>query len=370
MIRLNLAILIISVIIYGCKDEPEVPVHYPSNLQIKLTSSATIPGKVDAKTTANDVNFFTFVFEDSLNTETIESIDGQATHQYANTGTYTVRVKAHALAANFIEASDTISVYIEGTTNADGKPINGYSTSLSQVGYTLVWNDEFNGTVLDESSWNFEIGNGSSGWGNNELQYYRKENTLVKDGYLSIEAKQQGFASSLYTSSRLTTQGKKSFKYGRIDIRAAMPQGQGMWPALWMLGDNISSVGWPKCGEIDIMEMVGGTANGKSDNTTHGTLHWDQNNERASFGGNKTIGTKLADEFHVYSIIWEANSIKWYLDDVLFHTADISSSNLNEFLEKFFFIINVAVGGDWPGSPDASTTFPQKMWVDYIRVFQ
>jgi beta-glucanase (GH16 family) len=251
----------------------------------------------------------------------------------------------------------------------DGRPLKGYTTPISQPGYALVWNDEFEGSSLNENDWNYEIGAG--GWGNNELQYYRKENTTVKDGFLSIEAKKQSAGSSMYTSSRLTTQRKRNFKYGRVDIRAALPEGQGMWPALWMLGESISTVGWPACGEIDIMEMIGGTSNGRSDKTTHGTIHWEGNNkDHASYGNSKTISKKLSEEFHVYSIVWDANSINWYFDDVLFNTADIKPTALNEFRENFFFIMNVAVGGNWPGSPDQTTVFPQKMWVDYVRMYQ
>jgi beta-glucanase (GH16 family) len=138
-----------------------------------------------------------------------------------------------------------------------------------------------------------------------------------------------------------------------------------------MLGDNINSVGWPKCGEIEIMKMVGGTTNGNGDNKTHGTLHWFENGERKYFGNSTTLSSgKFADEFHVFSIIWDKDNIKWYVDDKLFHTQNITSAEMTEFQEKFFLIFNIAVGGNWPGSPDSSTTFPQKMYVDYIRVFQ
>lgn len=361
--------LLVLTSVWACKDKPTATVVLPSNLAIKLALQEGVPGKVNVTATADNENFYTIIFEDGANSETKEVNDGKASHTYAQSGTYTVTVRAHALAANFIEASDTISVYIEATTNTDGRPLSGYATPIDQPGYTMVWSDEFDGNSVNESNWNFEIGAG--GWGNNELQYYLKENTTVKDGYLSIEAKKQSAGNSIYTSSRLTTQRKKSFQYGRVDIRAAMPEGQGLWPALWMLGDNISSIGWPACGEIDIMEMVGGTANGKSDNTTHGTIHWrGTNNDHASYGNSKTNGKKLSEEFHVYSIIWDANTIKWYFDDVLYNTADIRPEALSEFHDKFFFIMNVAVGGNWPGSPDETTNFPQKMWVDYVRVYQ
>ncbi|MFT6937426.1 MAG: beta-glucanase (GH16 family), partial [Saprospiraceae bacterium] len=204
----------------------------------------------------------------------------------------------------------------------------------------------------------------NSGWGNNELQYYRTENTTVNGGNLIIEAKQESFGGGTYTSSRIITKGDISFKYGRVDIRAVMPEGQGLWPALWMLGENIDQVSWPACGEIDIMEIVG-----HQPNKVHGTIHWDANGH-ANYGGSKTSTSDLSEEFHVFSIIWDANEIKWLLDGVQYHNVDIAPADLDEFREAFFFIFNVAVGGNWPGNPDATTSFPQRMIVDYMRVFQ
>jgi beta-glucanase (GH16 family) len=249
-------------------------------------------------------------------------------------------------------------------------PTKGYSTPATYANLKLLWADEFNGTSLNESFWNYEIGN-NNGWGNNELQYYKKENTSVKDGYLIIQAKSENFSGQNYTSSRLTTQNKFNFKYGRVDIRAALPKGQGIWPALWMLGKNITTVNWPKCGEIDIMEMVGGSSGNGSDKTTYGTAHWDNSGSHAQYGGN----TKLAsgtfnDEFHVFSIVWDAKKITWLLDDVQFHVIDTTPAGLNEFQEEYFLLVNLAVGGDWPGKPDGTTVLPQQLVVDYIRVFQ
>ena len=174
---------------------------------------------------------------------------------------------------------------------------------------------------------------------------------------------------SSYTSSRLVTKNKKSFKYGRIDIRAKLPLGQGIWPALWMLGNNIDQVSWPKCGEIDIMEMIGG-GDGR-DNTVHGTAHWWDNEFRAQYGNSSELSEGIYnDEFHVFSIVWDATKISWYRDDKLFNTLDITPFFLAEFKESFFLILNVAVGGNWPGNPNSITEFPQYMIVDYVRVFQ
>lgn len=246
-------------------------------------------------------------------------------------------------------------------------PAKGYTTPTSYSNLKLLWADEFDGTTLNEKFWNYEMGN-NNGWGNNELQYYKKENTTVKDGYLVIEAKTENAGSQNYTSSRLTTQEKFNFKYGRVDIRAALPKGQGIWPALWMLGKNISTVSWPKCGEIDIMEMVGGY---DKDNTLYGTAHWDNNNSHAQYGGNTKLASGIFnDEFHVFSIVWDAKKIVWYLDDKQYHIIDTTPAGLSEFQEEYFLLINLAVGGDWPGKPDGTTVFPQYLVVDYVRVFQ
>ena len=200
------------------------------------------------------------------------------------------------------------------------------------------------------------------------MQYYRRENAWVDGGMLTIEARKEMYGERKYTSARMITQKLQSFQYGRIDIRALLPYGKGIWPALWMLGSDISSVGWPKCGEIDIMEMIGGEGN---ENTTHGTIHWDNNGEYASISGSRSISEGiLHDEFHVFSILWDKNSIRWLLDDKQFHTVDISPTDMNEFHQEHFFIFNIAVGGRWPGSPDATTVFPQQLKIDYIRVFQ
>ncbi len=240
----------------------------------------------------------------------------------------------------------------------------GYSTPMSYAGYTLAWSDEFDGAAVNTNDWTFETGTGNNGWGNNELQNYTNGgNAFQSLGKLVIEIREE----SGYTSTRMITKGKKYFKYGRVDIRAKLPQGQGLWPALWMLGENINDVGWPACGEIDIMEVVG-----HEPNKLHGTAHWaDQNGVRQQYGNSTTLSSgTFADEFHVFSIVWNAQSIKWYLDDTLYNTISITPANLAEFKEEFFFIFNVAVGGDWPGSPDATTVFPQRMIVDYIRMFQ
>jgi len=246
-------------------------------------------------------------------------------------------------------------------------PETGYSTPETYEGMNLVWSDEFDGSTINMNNWTFEIGTGNWGWGNNELQYYQEDNSSIIEGNLVIEARRQILDNSNYTSSRLITRGKQSFRYGRVDIRAVMPEGQGIWPALWMLGSNHQQVGWPACGEIDIMEMIGG--GGGRDNVLRGTAHWNQGGT-VSYGQGYTHESNLSEEYHVYSIMWDEQNIRWYFDDINFNTMDITPAELSAFHNNFYFIMNVAVGGEWPGSPDNTTFFPQWMIVDYIRVFQ
>jgi beta-glucanase (GH16 family) len=252
-------------------------------------------------------------------------------------------------------------------------PTGGYTTPTSYPGYNLVWADEFNGTTLDPTSWTYEIGDGCPnlcGWGNNELQYYREDNVSLVDGHLVITAKKQTFGGRDYTSSRIVTKGKRQFKFGRVDVRAALPEGKGLWPAIWMLGSNIDAVGWPACGEIDIMELTGDLPN-RVLSTVHFGANVSQHQYRSQslyLNGNDNF----QDEFHVFSMIWKADLIEFYVDDVLFYTVTPATVDNAPypFNKNFFFIMNVAIGGNLPGNPDATTPFPQHMIVDYIRVFQ
>ena len=267
---------------------------------------------------------------------------------------------------NIVNSTATVTL-INDDVHIFNIPETGYSTPDSYDGMTTVWSDEFDGPEINSNNWTFEVGTGNGGWGNNELQYYQEDNTSIIDGNLVIEARRQTLENSNYTSSRLITRGKQSFQYGRVDIRAVMPEGQGLWPALWMLGSNHSQVGWPTCGEIDIMEMIGGD---ERENVVYGTAHWNQGG-LVSYGQSMTNQSgKLSEEYHVYSIIWDEQSIRWFFDDINYNTIDITPEALSAFHDNFFFIMNIAVGGNWPGSPDNTTIFPQWMIVDYIRVFQ
>lgn len=234
--------------------------------------------------------------------------------------------------------------------------------------WQLVWSDEFNGSTINTSNWNFEVG--GHGWGNNELQYYTNgQNAYISNGALVIEARKESggytcwYGACQYTSSRLTTQNKRFWRYGKIEARMALPSGQGLWPAFWMLGVNFPTVGWPKCGEIDIMEHI------NTEPKIYGTIHWD-NNGYASYGGSTSLSTFTS--YHVYSIEWDASAIRWYVDGVKYHEANIANSinGTDEFHREFFIILNLAVGGNWPGSPDSSTPFPARVYVDYVRVYQ
>lgn len=235
--------------------------------------------------------------------------------------------------------------------------------------YQLVWQDEFDGTQIDASSWTFETGGGE--WGNNELEYYtdRPENASVSNGNLVITALKEDYSDYGYTSARMVTKGKRSFLYGRVDIRAKLPRGQGIWPALWMLGQNIDEVDWPKCGEIDIMELLG-----HAPDTVYGTLHWgSRENELRSKGSLFALQNgSFSDDFHVFSLLWEEDFMQILVDDDPYFSIKKQEFAANEypFDKPQYFLFNIAVGGDWPGPPDASTVFPQQMLVDYIRVFQ
>ena len=282
-------------------------------------------------------------------------------------------VSLSAQSTNVIVDTDLIEITIQDNDELPGNeliiPSSGYQSPTAYDGYQMVWQDEFDQESLNLNDWTYEIGNGYSGWGNNELEYYTDENTSMVDGNLVITAKKESRGGYNYTSSRIITKGKQEFKYGRVDIRAVLPYGQGIWPALWMLGANIDQVSWPKCGEIDIMELIGG-GDGR-DNVVHGTVHWDNNGSYANYGGSTKLSSGIFnDEYHVFSILWDESKIKWLLDGEQYHEIDITPAALSELRSDQFVIFNVAVGGNWPGSPNSSTTFPQFMIVDYIRVFE
>jgi len=236
-------------------------------------------------------------------------------------------------------------------------------------GWDLVWADEFNqaeGSTPDPTKWGHDIGGG--GWGNKELQHYtsRTNNARIEEGHLVIEALEESHGERDYTSARLLTKGKSSWTYGRMEARIKIPRGQGIWPAFWMLGTNISTVGWPRCGEIDVMENIG-----KEPSIVHGTLHGPGYSGGDGVGKSHSVAGDLADGFHVFAVEWEENVIRWYLDDVHYFTATPASLGDSNWVfdRPQFILLNLAVGGNWPGAPDETTVFPQQMRVDYVRVY-
>jgi beta-glucanase (GH16 family) len=252
----------------------------------------------------------------------------------------------------------------------------GAPTESANANWVLTWSDEFDGpdgSAPDAKKWTQETGGG--GWGNNELEYYtaRGTNSRVEKGNLVIRALQENFTgpdgvTREYTSARLKTAKLFTQKYGKFEARIRIPKGQGMWPAFWMLGDDISTAGWPACGEIDIMENVG-----FEPATVHGTIHG------PGYSGDKSLGApyavssgNVADDFHLFGVEWEPKEIRFYVDGQLYEArtpADLPAGARWVFDHPFFLILNVAVGGKWPGNPDASTKFPQEMLVDYVRVY-
>ena len=380
-------ILTVLFIMNACNSDDDNIVPSVSIESIQIEEGNTINNLEIALTLSNTVDYDLSVDVRTVDGTAIKGLDYTELNEVIifNAGEQEVTFTIQIIGDNIPEYTEIFSIRLENPYNVTidinfatvtilnddehvfSIPETGYSTPESYDGMELVWSDEFDASSIDNSNWTFETGTGNWGWGNNELQYYQENNTSIIDGNLVIEARKESVDNSNYTSSRIITRDKKSFKYGRVDIRAVMPEGQGIWPALWMLGSNHFQVGWPTCGEIDIMEMIGG-GDGR-DNVLRGTAHWNQGGH-VSYGQGYTHESNLSDEYHVYSIIWDDQNIRWYFDDINFNTMDITSETLSAFHNNFYFIMNVAVGGVWPGSPDNTTLFPQWMIVDYIRVFQ
>lgn len=248
----------------------------------------------------------------------------------------------------------------------------------SPGGRRLVWSDEFD--TINTANWNHEVG--GQGWGNNELEYYTPgQNVFVQFdaqagsnvGVLEARAGNPGnfncwYGRCQYTSSRMTTQNKRNFQWGRVEARMKLPQTPGIWPAFWMLGSNIGTVGWPTTGEIDIMEHVG-----FEPAITHGAVHGPNYSGATPFFGTQYHNEIVSANYHVYAIEWDSNNVHWYVDGTRFYSmsrTQVQSFGNWVFDKPFFILLNVAVGGNWPGSPNASSTFPQRLYVDYVRVYQ
>lgn len=230
----------------------------------------------------------------------------------------------------------------------------------------LVWEENFNKKEINEKFWNFELGDGcpnSCGFGNNERQIYTKINHEIKDGILVIEARKEG---NKYTSTKITTKGKKEFKYGRIEARVELAVGQGIWPAFWMLGANIDEVQWPKSGEIDILEYIG-----RDPHMVYTTLHT-QDSHGNTINTKRTEFLNIEEGYHVYAIEWDKDKIEFFVDKTLVYTFNPSIKNEDTwpFDKPFYIILNLAVGGNFGGPEVDDAIFPQKFYIDYVRVYQ
>jgi beta-glucanase (GH16 family) len=236
---------------------------------------------------------------------------------------------------------------------------------FSQESKTLIFEEQFDDTTLNENHWNYELGNGCPnlcGWGNNERQFYTKENSSLQDGNLVIKATKED---SIYKSSRITTKDKIEFQYGTIEVRAKLPLGHGLWPAIWMLGHDISDIGWPACGEIDIMEYVG-----RAPHEIHTTLHT-LDSYGKSVNTKITTNTTIEEGFHVYKSNWTEDKIEFFIDNELVYTfsPEIKNDKTWPFNKPFFIILNLAIGGNFGGPDVDDSIFPQEFIIDYIKVF-
>jgi beta-glucanase (GH16 family) len=240
--------------------------------------------------------------------------------------------------------------------------------------WILTWSDEFDGPAgaIDATKWSFDVGTGSNGWGNNELEYYTNRTDNVRlDGHGALElvARKESFMGAAYTSGRINTAGKFAQAYGRFEARIQIAQGQGIWPAFWTLGGNIGTAGWPGCGELDIQETVNAAPK-----VNHGSAHGPGYSGGSPLTGTYTLPSgALSDGYHVYTIEWEPNVVRWYVDGNLYETrtpADVPAGSTWVYDHPFFVILNLAVGGNFPGPPDGTTQFPQTTKVDWVRVYR
>ncbi len=332
------AILVPFLISCGKDNGSSTDNNPPTNLTLNAVVSTDNSGNVAFTAAATNAVTYDFDFGNGV-FQTVPS--GVVTYKYPASGNYTVNVVAKSSGGQTASKSVQITV---------------------TVALSLVWSEEFDTPgAPDPAKWGYDLGAG--GWGNSELQYYtnRADNAVVSNGTLKIIAKAESYSGSNYTSARLLTKDKFSFKYGRIEARAKLPVGVGTWPAIWMLGSNISNVGWPACGEIDIMEHKGSQLN-----TIYGTLHY-PGHSGGSANGATTVISNATTEFHKYKAEWDASTIKIYVDDVLFHT--VANSSSLPFNQNFFIILNVAMGGTFAGPVDPAFT-NAAMEVDYVRVYQ
>ena len=312
----------------------------PTNLIVTATAAQDSTGNVTFVAKATNATTYDIDFGNGM-IQTIAS--GSGTYKYSASGTYTINVIAKSASGQTLSASTSVTVAVK---------------------LNLVWSDEFNTDgAPDPNKWGYDLGTGSGGWGNNELEYYtnRSQNVFVQSGVLNIVALKESYNGSAYTSARLLTKGKYAFTYGRVDIRAKIPGGQGPWPAIWTLGSNIDTSPWPGCGEMDIMET-----NGSNSNKIYGTLHY-PGHSGANGNGSTIVISNATTAFHIYSLVWSPASINILVDNQVFQT--VANSSSLPFNSNFFLILNVAMGGNFGGSVDPALT-SATMQIDYIRVYQ
>ncbi len=322
----------------SCKESDTPADNTPTNLTLTADILPDNSGTVHFAAAATNATVYTF---DLGNGKTEISTTGLLTYVDSTSGIYTVTVVAKSATGQ--TASKILVVNVNVVLN-------------------LVWSDEFDTPgAPNTTKWGYDLGAG--GWGNNEAEYYtnRLDNAVVADGMLKIILKKEDYSGSAYTSARLLSKNKYSFKYGKIEVRAKLPAGGGTWPAIWMLGDNISSAGWPACGEIDIMEHVGNQLN-----KIYGTLHHPGHSGGNGDGATVMI-SNVTSEFHKYAFEWSSTTMRFYVDDVPFYTFTNTASL--PFNQNFFIILNVAVGGNFGGTIDPAFT-TGTMEVDYVRVYQ
>jgi beta-glucanase (GH16 family) len=336
-------ILFCFIISTGCKKSKSTPPDAaPSGLEVNAVVSTDGSGNVAFTATATNAVSYLYEFGDGY---VLTVATGITTYRYTLVGSNPFTVTVTATGSSGLTVKKSIQINVTKAVS-------------------LLWSEEFNtGGTPDPAKWGYDIGNGANGWGNSELQYYtdRSQNVIIANGVLKVTAIREAFSSSAFTSTRLLTKDKFSFKYGKVEVRAKLPAGVGTWPAIWMLGNNVNSAPWPACGEIDIMEHVG-----KNLNTIYGTLHYPGRSGGNGDGGTKVI-TNATGEFHTYTLDWSAAAIKIYVDDQLFHT--VLNSAALPFNQEFFLIVNVAMGGNFGGPVDPAFT-TGAMEVDYIRVYQ
>lgn len=331
---------------FGCsKEKDDAPTGgAPSQLVINAEVAKDGSGLVSFKAHARNATSYHFEFGNGV-AQTDDDGELEYTYQKSGNNLYVVTVKASNAAG---ELTRSTQIWVNVQSSEPG----------------LIWSDEFNSNgAPDPSKWDYNIGTGDNGWGNAEQQYYtsRPENVIVSNGVLRITARREDYNGMPFTSARILTKGKFTIKYGRVEVSAKMPEGVGTWPAIWMLGANIDQVSWPDCGEIDIMEHLG-----RDLNNIYTTFHYP-----GRFGGNadgKTLRIENATTtFNKYSLNWRADKIELFVNDQLVHSIPNSASL--PFNQDFFFIMNVAMGGNFSGPVDPSFN-SASMEVDYIRVYE